>query len=170
MSDQKDCDPSDSSVQLDIEHAMLDIICERYPNWRCEEWKKISTELGLPIVWKNAKPDAVWQTDDGVIIIAECYAHVGDLNPGHRRKLAMDAFKLLSMRNAVKGTKRMRCLLIVPEELYPHLQAKGWLPEAIRQAAEVMAVKLTDVQHQKLKVVVNHQGSGQARLRKVGEK
>ncbi len=164
-----DHDPSDSAVQQKIEQAMLAYLHETQPDWHLAEWVSVAIELGLPQVWQQAKPDAVWRLDNGGVVVAECYARIGALKPGHRRKLAMDAFKLLSLRNAVSTPNLLRCLLIVPEELQRQLQGKGWLPLAIHQAAEVVTVKLTDDQCQQLREAVERQGTGQARTRKAAQ-
>jgi len=168
MSHRTDRDPSDSGVQREIERDMLDWLNERHPDWHPVEWASVASDLGLPPAWKKAKPDAVWKLADGRIAVAECYARVDYLKTGHRRKLAMDAFKLLSLRDAVTDPNRLRCLLIVPEELDQQLQTDGWLPLAILKAAEVIAVRLTDGQRQKLREAVERQAAGQARTRKSG--
>ena len=163
MGDPEVRDPSDSSVQLVIERIMLETIQERHPSWQLVEWKSIATELNLPPVWQKAEPDAAWQDSDGGFIIAECYARVDALKPGHRRKLAMDALKLLSLRNAVTDPILLRCLLIVPEELEKQLLTDNWLSVAIRQAAEVVTVRLSDDLLNRLREAVELQGAGQAR-------
>ena len=163
MRKPKVLDPSDSSVQSAVERIMLEIIHDRNPSWQIVEWKSIAAELNLSLVWGKAKPDAAWQDSDGRFIIAECYARVDELKPGHRRKLAMDALKLLSVRNAVNDSLQLRCLLIVPEELEKQLRADNWLSEAIRQAAEVVTVRLSDGLLKQLRETVKLQGAGQAR-------
>ena len=164
-------DPSDSSVQSAIERVMLEIVQDRNPDWKIVDWKSIVAELNLSLVWQKAKPDAAWQDCNGRFIIAECYARVDELKPGHRRKLALDALKLLSLRNAVNDPLLLRCLLIVPEELEKQLLTDTWLSVSIRQAAEVVAVRLSDDLLTQLRETVKLQGAGQARkIKEVVEK
>ncbi len=170
ISHSVDRDPSDSSFQIQFEKVMLEILQENHPNWRPVDWMEVSIDLGLPTVWQRAKPDAVWKDENGIIIIAECYARVDKLKAGHRRKLAMDVLKLLSLRRAAADPKSLRGLLIVPEELDGQLQANDWFSEAIRQAVEVISIRLSDDQSHKLRKAVESQASGQARTKKTGGK
>src|SRR5262245_42074892 len=92
-------DPSDSAVQREIELAMLDRLGKLHPDWQRVTWMTEATELGLTLVWQKSQPDAIWKTGSDQIIVAECYARIGELKAGHRRKLAMDALKLLALRH-----------------------------------------------------------------------
>lgn len=166
MNDLTGRDPSNSAVQIEIEQSMLVTVQLSHPDWRTMDWKEVAKELDLAPVWQGARPDAVWQDNDEVIIIAECYARIETLKTGHRRKLAMDALKLTSLRNAVKDPKRLRCLLIVPEELDRQLQSDNWFSVSIHQAAEVVTVKLSEDQLEKLRRAVELQGAGQARVKR----
>lgn len=155
MSQADDWGPSDSTVQLDLEYSILDEICKHHPDWHPVQFPIIAASLGLPEVWQKAKPDGTWEKEDGQFIIAECYARIGALKPGHRLKLAMDVLKLTSLRSAAVEPNRLRCVLIIPEELEGQLTAKDWLSAAIRQAVESEIVKLTNGQRQMLKEAVN---------------
>lgn len=166
MSDETAFDLSDSTAQRTIERVMLDHMQAAHPEWRPATWKEIAVILGLAPVWKQAQPDAVWESADGTIIIAECYARVKRLLAGNERKLALDALKLLSLRNAAPEPQQLRCLLIVTAEVEHELQKNGWLQAAIRQAVEVVGVALAEVHRRALDEAVSRQSSGQARLRR----
>jgi len=94
------CDPSDRLAQREVEIAMLQRLAEEHPDWLAVDWVTTAEDLALPLVWQKAKPDVIWKvvgeaSHRDEIIICECYARIGQLNAGHRRKLAMDAFKLV---------------------------------------------------------------------------
>lgn len=169
MSQAGDRDLSDSTIQLDLEYSILDEICKHHPDWHPVQFPIIAANLGLQEFWQRTKPDGTWETGDGRVIIAECYARIGALKPGHRRKLAMDVLKLISLRSAAVDPNRLRCVLIIPEELEGQLTAKDWLSAAIRQAVELEIVKLTDEQRNMLKEAVNRQAAGQARSKSTRE-
>lgn len=162
VSDQIYKDPSDSSTQREIEREMLNIFQTDHPEWVPMAWKTAASEFELPLVWQNAKPDATWQYN-GDFIIAECYARIGELKSGHCGKLAKDVLKLVSLQRAISNPLRLRCLIIVPEELAVKFKGASWLFEVIRQAVEVVPIPLTEIQHNKLRDAVNRQAEGQAR-------
>ena len=167
---EKEQHPSDSSFQLNLEKSMVEAVLRDHPSWQIVVWQNISAELGLGSIWQNARPDGAWQDEDGCYVIAECYAHVGKLKPGHRRKIAMDVLKMLSLRNAVISPKSLCCLLIVPEDVNNQLQAEDWFSIAIHQAVEVVSIQLTPEEQQKLQETVAHQSLGQARTSHNGAK
>ena len=166
MPETIDSDPSDSAVQREIESTMLHRLGEQYPDWHRVIWKELATELGLSSIWQNTKPDAVWKTDSDEVIIAECYAHIGKLKPGHRRKLAMDALKLLALRDVLPPGNSIRYLLVVPDELIDRLAGESWFPTALRLASEIMPVALLDGERSKLKDASMRQAQGQARTKR----
>ena len=161
-------DPSDSAVQRDIELKMLQRLVEQHPDWQRVTWKTLSAELGLSPIWKKAKPDAVWKNNSNRIIIAECYARVGELKVGHLRKLAMDAIKLLALRDALKGYS-VQCLLVVPEELKGKLTSDGWFPAALHLVAEIVSVDLQEDERKELVAASTRQAQGQARTKRAGK-
>lgn len=161
-----DPDPSDSAVQREIELVMLRRLGEQHRDWRPVTWRTIAAELGLSLVWQKTEPDAVWRTDSGGLLVAESYARVGDLKPGHRRKLAMDALKLLALRNALPDGSHVRCLLVVPEELKARLEGDGWFPVALHLAAEIVPVTLLDEERKRLGDASSLQAQGQSRTRR----
>lgn len=161
-----DYDPSDSRVQRDIELVMMQRLADQHPDWKRADWKAIAGELHLPSVWQKAKPDAVWKTDAGEIVIAECYARIGKLKAGQHRKLAMDALKLLALKNAIQLDSRVQYLLVVPEELVAAFEGGGWLPVAIRLAADIVPVRLLDTEREKLGDASKRQAQGQSRITK----
>lgn len=164
-----DSDPSDSVVQREIEMEMLHRLGEKHQQWRRISWKSLAAELGLAPVWQKAEPDAVWKTDSNQIILAECYSRVDELKTGHRRKLAMDAFKLIAIRNALGSSTRVRCLIVVPKELRDNLDGDGWFPTALYQATEMVPVELLEEEKRRLATAVTRQAQGQARMKRVGK-
>jgi hypothetical protein len=160
-------DPSDSAVQREIEFIMLSLLSEQHPEWRRINWNTARIEISIPMVWRNTKPDGVWKADSGEIIIAEAYARLGALKSGHRRKVAMDALKLLALRESIPVEKRkfVRCLLVVPEELKARLEGNGWFPFALHLAGEVVPVALSRGDRERLGTACGLQGLGQARNR-----
>ena len=161
-----DHDPSDSRVQREIELVMLQRLADQHRDWASADWKAIALELGLPSVWQKAKPDAVWKTHAGEVVIAECYARIGKLKAGQHRKLAMDALKLLALKHAIPLGSRVQYLLVVPEELVGAFDGGGWFPVAIRLAAVIVPVCLLDCEREKLGDAVQRQAQGQSRIRK----
>lgn len=159
-------DPSGSAVQREIESVMLRRLEEQHTDWHRVIWKAVALELGLSSIWQKAAPDAVWKTESGEIIIAESYARVGELKPGHRRKLAMDALKLLAIKQTLPEGKNVRYLLIVPEELTGKLNSGSWFSAALRISAEIVPVTLLKNEKQKLSDATNLQAQGQARTTK----
>lgn len=164
-----DSHPSDSAVQRDIATAVLDRLGELNPGWKLVDWKTTSAELGLAPLWQKAKPDAVWMTDLHEIVVAECYLRVDELKPGHRRKLAMDALKLLALNHSLPAGSHVRFLLVVPEELVDRLKGGSWFPVALRLAAEIVPMALLDSERQKLGDAAKLQAQGQARTKRVGK-
>jgi hypothetical protein len=159
--------PSDSAVQRAIELVMLERFTERHPLWRRADWPSISRELGLASVWMKAEPDVVWKTETGAVVVAEAYSRVGILNEGQKRKLAKDALKLLAIQHALPAGRHVRCLLLVPDELVPRLNGEGWFPLALRTAAEIVSVPLTESERTLLLAASAQQADGQARTRRV---
>lgn len=157
-------DPSDSAVQRETERVMLNRLGEQHHEWQRVNWKTLAAELGLASMWQKTEPDAVWKTDSEVII-AECYSHVGQMKPGHRRKLAMDALKLLALRSALEGNF-VRCLLVVPKELIGELAGDGWFPAALRLATEIVPVNLLEGEKNRLINTSTLQAQGQARTKR----
>jgi hypothetical protein len=158
-----DLDPSDSAVQREIELAMLDRLGKLHPDWQRVTWKTEAAELGLPSVWQNAQPDATWKAGSDQMIVAECYARIGELKAGHRRKLAMDALKLLALRHALPHGRYIRFLLVLPEELTDRLNGDSWFPVAIRLAAEIIPVALLADEQRRLSAATVLQAQGQSR-------
>ncbi len=159
-------DPSDSEVQRELEFVMLRRLGEQYPDWRRVTWKTVAAELGLSAVWQKAEPDAVWKTDSGEVIVAESNARIGELKAGQQRKLAMDALKLLALRDAFPDGSRLRCLLVVPREQKIRLEGDGWFPVALHLAAEIVPVPLLGGERKRLKNASRLQAQGQARTKR----
>jgi hypothetical protein len=158
-----DRDPSDSAVQREIEPATLSRLEGLHPDWLRTTWRSIVAEHSLGPIWTAIKPDAVWTSTSGEIIVAESYARIGPLKPGHRRKLAMDALKLLALRDSLPSGTSVRSLLVVPEQLVPTLEGSGWFPFALRATAEVTSVRLSPEECERLNEASRLQGFGQAR-------
>ena len=174
LSPSIDTHPSDSATQRTVELAMLHRLGEQHPEWQRSDWKATATKLALPAVWREIQPDGVWRTtavtsEQEEIIVAECFAHIGQLKPGQLRKLAMDALKLLALRQQCSDATILRCVIVVPEELRKALQMGGWLCAAIRLAGELMPVVLTDDERKQLADATRLQAHGQARTRKPEE-
>lgn len=161
-----DHDPSDSRVQREIELVMLQRLADQHRDWTPADWKAIALELGLPPVWQKAKPDAVWKTHAGEVVIAECYARIGKLKAGQHRKLAMDALKLLALKNTIPIVGRVQYLMVVPEELVAAFEGDGWFPVAIRLAAAIVPVCLLESEREKIGNAAQRQAQGQSRVTK----
>ena len=159
-------DPSDSGVQREIEVVMLRRLAGQHPDWKPADWKAIALKLGLPSVWQKAKPDAVWTTAAGEVIVAECFTRIGKLKAGQYRKLAMDALKLLALKHAIPIGSSVTYLLVVPKELAGAFEGGGWFPVAIRLAANIVPVSLLDSEREKLGDAVQRQAQGQSRIAK----
>lgn len=155
--------PSDSAVQRAIEVAMLERLGASHPEWNRVEWSAASKELGLAPVWQQAQPDAAWHSGPGHVVVAECYCRIGVLEAGHRRKLALDALKLVTMRSQAPDPSRLRCLLVVPDELAARLLSEGWFSVAIQASAELVSVTLSDDERRRLAEATRLQAAGQAR-------
>lgn len=155
--------PSDSAVQRAIEVAMLERLGATHPEWNRVEWSAASKGLGLAPVWQQAQPDAAWSSGEHEVVVAECYCRIGVLVAGHRRKLALDALKLVTMRGQTPDPRRLRCLLVVPDELAGRLAGDGWFSVAIQASAELVSVTLSDDERRRLVEATRLQAAGQAR-------
>lgn len=164
MITDKEIDPSDSSVQHRIEQSFLARAQKIHPEWQETNWDKASIDLKLSPVWKRAKPDGVWIDPNGNYIIAECYIHIGKLKSGQLRKLAIDAFKLSSIKKANKSSLIIECKIILPEELFQRIGQTGWLFEAIHQETEILPIPLSETERQELIEAINRQAGGQSRM------
>ena len=104
---------------------------------------------------------------DDHLIVAESYSRIGELNAGHRRKIAMDALKLLSLKHTLADKRRVRYLIVVPDELSKRLSnLEGWFPTALDIAAEVVSVALLPSERKKLVGASARQAQGQARMKR----
>lgn len=154
-------DPSDSQAQRDVEAAMLE--SAKGLHWCKGDWSKIADQNCLPEAWKRAQPDGVWETANGGLVLVESYARIEKLKPGHRRKVAMDVLKLSCLRRILGGYPKVRCLLVVPEQIRSELLDKSWLAAAICDSVEVIFVELTEDHCAALKRATRRQADGQAR-------
>ncbi len=169
ITNRTDSDPSDSAVQREIELAILGRLGSAHGDWQRTSWKTLAAELGLTSVWQKTEPDAVWKINSQkIIIIAECYARIGKLTAGHRRKLAMDTLKLLSLRKALEGNS-VRCLMVVPKELEDELMGDGWFPTSLRLNTEIVAVVLPESEKKRLATASKLQAEGQARTKRAAK-
>jgi hypothetical protein len=164
-----DVDPSDSAAQRFIEVAILERVTDGNAEWTRVAWIDVATEYRLPAVWRKAKPDAVWESKSGELIVGECYTRVETLKPGNYGKLAKDTLKLLGIRNALAGKVTVRCLMIMPSELAKQLHGGGWLATSIREAVEIVPVLLLDAELISLKAAALTQADGQSRARRKSE-
>jgi hypothetical protein len=164
-----DPDLSESVVQREIELAMLDRLGDLHPDWQRITWKAGAADLDLSSVWQRAQPDATWKTSSDEIIVVECYARIGELKAGHRRKVAMDALKLLALRHALPHGRQIRFLLVVPGDLIGRLEGDGWFPVAMRRSAEIIPVALPASEQRRLGEATALQAQGQARTARAGK-
>ena len=156
--------PCNSLVQRDIEKEIIADIVKQHPGWQPDDL--LNLPAGRELAGK-VKPDAVWKDEQGIIVIAECYVRVGKLKPGHRRKIATDILKLISLRGEFGKENPPRLQLIVPEELGPQLEDNDWLSIVIRNEVELVKVALNDKQRIELQQAVNRQADGQSRSPKI---
>lgn len=157
-------DPSDSTVQREIEREMLHRLGEQHDDWQRVNWRTLAAELGLALMWQKTEPDAVWKKDSE-IIIAECYSHIGPMKTGHRRKLAMDALKLLALKGILEQNP-VRLLIVVPEESKGELAGAGWFPVTLRLHTEIVPVNLLEDETKRLMIASSLQAQGQARIKR----
>jgi hypothetical protein len=150
---------SNSKVQRDIEKEMLAYLQRQHADWQKVDWLNLS--IGREFAVK-VKPDGVWCDPESGIIIAECYARIGKLKPGHRRKIATDILKLISLKDEFGDDNSPFLLLVVPEELGSQLEGSDWLSIVIRKTIRLIKVPLTDEQRHNLSHAVKRQGEGQA--------
>jgi hypothetical protein len=167
--ENSDSDPSDSIVQREIEIKMLHRLGDSHPDWQPISWKKLAADLGLVPVWQKAEPDAAWKTDSGQIILAECYSRIGELKPGHRRKLAMDVLKKRVIRDILAKENHIKCLLVVPKELKDKLVGDGWFSATLSLTADIVTVELLEDEKRKLATASTRQAQGQARTKRAGK-
>ena len=153
---------SDSKVQSVIEREMLSYIECQHKDWQKVDWREIT--VGREFAGK-VKPDEAWRDSDGILVIAECYARIGKLKPGHRRKIATDLLKLIFIKDEFGESNSPRLLLVVPEELGSQLEGTDWLSLIITKKIELIKIPLNDEQCKKLNEAVSRQGAGQARNR-----
>jgi hypothetical protein len=139
---------------------MLRRLAEQHSDWRLGNWSEVAANLALPAVWHAVKPDAVWNTPCDEIIVAEAYARIGKLKSGHRRKLGLDALKLLAIQRMLPNDKQIRCLLVVPSELKGQIEGDGWFPAALRLAAEITPIELLECERRKLVDACEQQALG----------
>jgi hypothetical protein len=154
--------PSDSQVQRDIEKELLAEYENQHPYWKKVDLSNLPFGKELA---KIVKPDAVWKDEDGVLIIAECYVRIGKLKPGHRRKIATDILKLITLKDEFGKLSPSRLFLFVPEEIGSQLEGNDWLSLVISKKIELVKVSLTDEQRLKLQNAIILQGEGQSRMK-----
>jgi len=158
--------PSDSAAQELVERAIIQRLSAAHPEWQPLKWDVVAKALGLSPVWQGVKPDAIWRTENDELIIAECYARVGVLKSGHKRKLAMDALKLMALCRQLADAKRLKCLIVIPQELEKQLKREGWFCAALTMAGDVLPVDLLDDERKLLADTTQRQAEGQTRSRK----
>jgi hypothetical protein len=151
--------PSDSKIQRDIEKEILVDLEKKNPNWKKVDLLKLTFGRELA---KKVEPDEVWMDGEGVIVIAECYVRIGKLKPGHRRKIATDVLKLISLKDEFAEGNSPILLLVVPEELGSQLEGNDWLSLVISKRIKMVKVPLSDEQHLNLLKALKRQGEGQA--------
>lgn len=166
MCDDTGTHASDSAVQRSIETAFLGRVDNQNADWTRVAWIDVSKKNQLPDVWRKVKPDAVWETKSGDLIVAECYTRTEKLKPGNHAKLAKDCLKLIAIQRALTGKTTVRCLLILPDELAEQLQGSGWLATVIRQTVEIVCMALPTAERNDLNVAVLNQAEGQSRTRR----
>jgi hypothetical protein len=150
---------SNSKVQRDIEKDMLACLHRQHADWHEVDWLNLSVGREFAV---KVKPDGVWCDPEGVIIIAESYARIGKLKPGHRRKIAADILKLISLKDEFGEDSSPCLLLVVPEDLGSQLEGSDWLSIVIRKTIRLIKVPLTDEQRHNLSDAVKLQAEGQA--------
>jgi len=126
---------------------------------KAERWVIDAFNKGRKAPAKIRPPAAPLSLHDGAQItvdaisadektVVEIYVRQGDLKPGHRRKIAMDALKLV----ALKGKFEHRILLFAHEPIKRELEKTNtWLAQAIKQAGiEVEVVQLGPAQKKQI--------------------
>jgi hypothetical protein len=90
---------------------------------------------------------------------------IGKLKPGHRRKIATDILKLITLKDEFGKLSPSRLFLFVPEEIGSQLEGNDWLSLVISKKIELVKVSLTDEQRLKLQNAIILQGEGQSRMK-----
>ena len=161
---KKTVHPSIARVQQDLEPVLLRRLEEENPEWKRVIWKDVAPGLGIPLLWQGTKPDAVWEepySNRKRYIIAECYVRIDPLKPGHWRKLAYDALKLISLQRAMlERGHTVRSLMVLPMQLKEHLREDRWLFEALK-AVEPTFVALSAPEELEIRNATAAQGRGQ---------
>jgi hypothetical protein len=160
---------SDGKVQCSIEAFFIGRLAQQNPAWRRLSWIEVAKKYRLPEVWHKIKPDAVWETESGDLIVAECYTRTRTLKSGNYGKLAKDCLKLIAIQQTLAGIVNIRCLMILPDELVDRIQGDGWLVTFIRQSVEVVGMKLLESERRELNDSVERQADGQSRRRRKSE-
>lgn len=132
---------ADAVVQRNFETTLLDRL--RQDGWIQQSWVDIASDLNLPLSLHNAKPDAVWKTPTGQIVIVECYIHSGEAKAGHIGKLAKDVLKLAAIKVATPAEKNVKFIILLPEQS-SLLRNNGWLTNAVALFADVERIPLTE--------------------------
>ncbi len=149
---------SDGKVQIDLGTDMCSTLENQNPGWHQVNWHDFT--VGREFASK-IEPDGVWQDENSVIIIAECYARIGKLRKGQHRKIASDVLKLISLKEEFTQDS-LRLILVVPEDLGPQLEGNDWLSMIISKEIELFKVPLSDEQRNNLLNAIKRQGEGQA--------
>ena len=127
-----------SSVQRNAEQWVIDAF---------NKGRKVSARIEPPAAPISLADGAQVTVDaisaDGKTVV-EIYVRQGELKPGHRRKIAMDALKLV----ALEGSFEHRILLFAHEPIRNELEKTNtWLGQAIKQAGiEIEVVDLSVAQ------------------------
>jgi hypothetical protein len=162
-------DASDGNVQCSIEAILIGRLSRQNPAWRRLSWIEVATKYRVPEVWHKINPDAVWETEAGDLAVAECYTRTLTPKSGTYGKLAKDCLKLIAIQKTLARKAKVRCLMILPDELVERMQGTGWLVTFIRQSVEVVGMTLLESERKKLNDAVERQADGQSRRRRKSE-
>jgi hypothetical protein len=140
-----------AKTQSDLQKTMIDRWLETQ-EMESSDWATACKILKLPDIWKKAQPDGVF-FDGKRFVVVESYARIADLKSGQRRKIAMDAFKLISIKLTLKTPEKISCCIILPTDLEEAVHpTKSWLGAALNHPdLKIHYVVLTGAEKKELR-------------------
>jgi hypothetical protein len=137
--------PSDSAPQTKEEKRLI---------------ARVAIQIDTPLAPKSISlADGVTVKIDGVNegkrVICEAYAHVGEIKPGQRRKLAQDILKLILVERSTRHKWR-KVICVNDLSVKRRLEGKSWLALAVKRfGIEVIPVSPSPARHAQL-IAIQH--------------
>jgi hypothetical protein len=132
--------PSDSSVQVEAQAIIREKISTRLEVALAPATVTFAT--GATVQVNGAAPDES--------VLVEIFARQGRLKPGQQKKVALGAFKLITLRQSRPNARLI--LAFADAEAAAHVLGDGWLAQALTVwGVEVLVVDLDDEQRDKIR-------------------